>query len=191
VGFLDVIIMIYKDYTQYTLDCINQVDENVINEFVDHLKRIKKNNGRLFFLGVGGSAANCSHAVNDFRKIGGIDALTPLDNVSELTAYTNDVCFEDCFAESLKTSNLSEKDAICIFSVGGGSENTSKNIVKAIDFAKSVNAKILGIVSRDGGYTKLMGDCVIHFCPSSSTMITPIAESLQAVFWHYLVNRLN
>jgi D-sedoheptulose 7-phosphate isomerase len=182
--------MTYKDYINSTLECINQVDENLVEEFVNHLQEIKKKKGRVFFLGVGGSAANCSHAVNDFRKIGGIDAITPLDNVAELTAYINDVSFEDCLAESLKTSGLNANDAIFILSVGGGSSTTSKNIVKAIDFAKTVNAKVFGIVSRDGGYTKLHGDCVICFCPTDGSVITPVAESLQAVFWHHLVNAI-
>jgi D-sedoheptulose 7-phosphate isomerase len=182
--------MNYSEYISSCDECIKQVDESTIIKFTEYLKEIKSSNGRLFFLGVGGSAANCSHAVNDFRKIGKIDALTPLDNVSELTAYINDVSFSDCFAESLKTSNLNSKDGLFILSVGGGNENVSQNIVKAIDLAKSVNAKILGIVSRDGGYTKKHADCVIHFCPSNPNMITPVSESLQAVFWHFLVNKI-
>jgi D-sedoheptulose 7-phosphate isomerase len=182
--------LIYKDYLKAVSECISQVDEAVVEDFVSALKSVKSRGGRLFFLGVGGSAANCSHAVNDFRKIGGIDALTPLDNGAELTAYINDVSFEDCFAETLKTSRLEEKDAIFIFSVGGGSEHTSRNIVKAIDYAKEVNATVLGVVSRDGGYTKQNADVCIHFCPEDPKMITPVSESLQAVFWHYLVNKL-
>jgi len=154
--------MNYKDYMSAIEECISQVEEKTIEDFVEVLRSVKNKNGRVFFLGVGGSAANCSHAVNDFRKIGGIDALTPLDNVSELTAYIN----------------------------GGGSETTSKNIVKAIQYAEEVDAHILGIVSRDGGYTMQHAHVCIHFCPSDSKMITPVAESLQAVFWHYLVNKI-
>lgn len=182
--------MNYKDYLKAVEECIAQVSEETINNFVDALRDVKSKGGRVFFLGVGGSAANCSHAVNDFRKIGKIDALTPLDNVSELTAYTNDVSFEDALEASLRTSNLKQKDAIVVFSVGGGSETTSKNIVKAIDYADCVEATILGIVSRDGGYTKKMANVCIHFCPTDEKMITPVAESLQAVFWHYVVNKL-
>jgi D-sedoheptulose 7-phosphate isomerase len=182
--------MNYKDYVKAIEECIAQVDEKTIEDFCDTIQGVKNRGGRLFFIGVGGSAANCSHAVNDFRKIGGVDALTPLDNVSELTAYINDVSFEDCLVSSLKTSNLKRKDAICIFSVGGGSETTSKNIVNAIDYADSVEADILGIVSRDGGYTKKHAHLCIHFCPSDSSMITPVAESLQAYFWHYIVNKI-
>ncbi len=182
--------MNYKDYMSAIEECISQVEEKTIEDFVEVLRSVKNKNGRVFFLGVGGSAANCSHAVNDFRKIGGIDALTPLDNVSELTAYINDVSFEDSMVSSLKTSRLRQKDAIVIFSVGGGSETTSKNIVKAIQYAEEVDAHILGIVSRDGGYTMQHAHVCIHFCPSDSKMITPVAESLQAVFWHYLVNKL-
>jgi D-sedoheptulose 7-phosphate isomerase len=182
--------MNYKDYMNATFDCISQVSEETVEDFVSALRSVKEKGGRVFFLGVGGSAANCSHAVNDFRKIGGIDALTPLDNVAELTAYINDVSFEDCLVGSLKTSKLNEKDAIVVFSVGGGSETTSRNISKAIDYAKDQNATVLGIVSRDGGYTKKKADVCINFCPADASMITPIAESLQAVFWHYLVNKL-
>ncbi len=182
--------MNYKNYIDAISECISQVDEKVIENFVEILKKIKNQKGRLFFIGVGGSAANCSHAVNDFRKIGGVDALTPLDNVSELTAYINDISFEESIRSSLKTSRLNKNDAIVVFSVGGGTENTSQNITRAIDYAKEVNACVLGIVSRDGGYTKENADVCIHFCPNDPSMITPIAESLQAVFWHYLVNKL-
>jgi D-sedoheptulose 7-phosphate isomerase len=182
--------MKYQDYLKATQECIDQVSEETIEEFIQYLQRAKDEGGRLFFIGVGGSAANCSHAVNDFRKIGNIDALTPLDNVSELTAYINDVNFEDCLAKSLETSRFDYNDTLIVFSVGGGSENTSKNIVKAIDYAKKQGSPILGIVSRDGGYTKKHADVCIHFCPSDPSMITPVAESLQVVFWHYMVNKI-
>lgn len=182
--------MHYHDYIKALHESILQVDESTIQSFVHSLKYVKERGGRVFFIGVGGSAANCSHAVNDFRKIAGMDALTPVDNVSELTAYTNDVSFSDCFTESLKTSQLNNKDAICIFSVGGGGENVSKNIVKVIDFAKSRKALVLGIVSRDGGYTLAKADVCIHFCPNNKELVTPIAESLQVVFFHYIVNKI-
>ena len=182
--------MTYQGYMSAIAECIGQVDESTVEKFAGVLREVKNNKGRLFFLGVGGSAANCSHAVNDFRKIAGIDTLTPVDNVSELTAYTNDVSFADCFAESLKTSGLNSKDAICVFSVGGGSEHTSANIVNSIKLAKGVGARVLGIVSRDGGYTKEHADVCINFCPGDSSVITPVAESLQVVFFHYLVNAI-
>ena len=182
--------MTYKGYMESMAECISQVDENTVEQFAVILRQVKANRGRLFFLGVGGSAANCSHAVNDFRKIAGIDAQTPVDNVSELTAYTNDVSFADCFVESLVTSQLNSKDAICVFSVGGGSDKTSANIVNAIQFAKRGDAKVLGIVSRNGGFTKENADVCINFCPEDSEVITPIAESLQVVFFHYLVNAI-
>lgn len=182
--------MNYYHYLEELQECLLRVDKEAINNFISILKEVKNNKGRLFFLGVGGSAANCSHAVNDFRKIAGIDAMTPVDNVSELTAYTNDVSFADCFSESLKTSNLNEKDVICVFSVGGGSETTSQNIVNAIKLAKTVNAKVLGIVSRNGGYTIQHADVCLVFCPNDSDLITPLAESIQVILFHYIVNAI-
>jgi len=151
---------------------------------------VKKQDGRLFLLGVGGSAANCSHAVNDFRKIAHIETYTPVDNVSELTARANDEGWDTIFVEWLKGSHLSKKDVVMVFSVGGGNleKNISTNIVSALKYAKKIGAKILGIVSRDGGYTKKVADVCILVPVSRDEMITPLAEAFQAVIWHAMVN---
>jgi D-sedoheptulose 7-phosphate isomerase len=140
-------------------------------------------------LGVGGSAANSSHAVNDFRKLCGIEAYAPVDNVSELTARTNDEGWDTVFANWLQVSHANEKDAIFVLSVGGGNleKNVSPNIVMALKYAKERNMKIFGVVGRDGGYTKLVGDCVIVVPTISESRITPHAEAFQAVVWHCLV----
>jgi D-sedoheptulose 7-phosphate isomerase len=159
-----------------------------IVQFSEVVKNIKNNKGRLFFLGVGGSAANASHAVNDFRKILGIESYAITDNVSELTARINDDGWETSFSNWLKISNLSKDDAIVIFSVGGGSDITSKNIVKAIDFAKLVNAKILSIVSRDGGYSKKYSDVCVLIPVVDTDKITPHAEEWQGIVWHLIVS---
>ena len=154
------------------------------------LLALKKRKGRLFLLGVGGSAANCSHAVNDFRKICGIETYTPTDNVAELTARTNDDGWETIFANWLKGSHLSKKDAVLVFSVGGGNleKNISANIVQALQYAKKIKATILGIVSRDGGYTKKVATACILVPPLKSELITAYAEGFQAVIWHAIVN---
>lgn len=146
--------------------------------------------GRLFILGVGGSAANASHAVNDFRKIVGIETYAPTDNVSELTARTNDEGWATVFEAWLKTSKLSPKDALLIFSVGGGNleKNVSPNLVAAVKLAKEVGAKILGIVGRDGGYTAQVADAVVIVPTVNPTHVTPHAEAFQAVVWHMLVS---
>jgi len=139
---------------------------------------LKEDGGRLFFIGVGGSAANCSHAVNDFRKIAGIEAYAPTDNVAELTARTNDEGWHTVFSEWLKISHLGEKDAVMVLSVGGGDleKNVSPNIVEALKYAQVKNSTIMGIVSRDGGYTAQVAD------------VPPFAESIQAVVWHLIAN---
>ena len=146
--------------------------------------------GRLFILGVGGSAANCSHAVNDFRKLCGIETYAPTDNVSELTARTNDEGWGSVFSEWLKVSNFSSKDALLIFSVGGGNKerNVSVNLIQAIDLANEVGAKVFGIVGRDGGYTKQKGDCVVVIPTVDADKVTPIAEAFQGVIWHGFVS---
>lgn len=146
--------------------------------------------GRLFILGVGGSAANASHAVNDFRKIVGIETYAPTDNVSELTARTNDEGWATVFEAWLKTSKLSSKDVLLIFSVGGGNleKNVSPNLVAALKLAKEVGAKILGIVGRDGGYTAQVADAVVIVPTVNPTHVTPHAEAFQAVVWHMLVS---
>ena len=177
------------EYLGGALSAIFQLSKKDINNVIDLLSKIKKDKGRLFLLGVGGSAANCSHAVNDFRKIAGIEAYTPVDNVAELTARTNDDGWATIFVAWLKTSNLSNKDAVMVLSVGGGNleKNISVNIVEALKYAKSIQAKILGIVSRDGGYTKQVADGCIIIPVIKNEFITPFAESFQALVWHLIV----
>lgn len=178
-----------EEYLGGALTAIFQISKKDIMEVIRLLSDLKKNKGRLFLLGVGGSAANCSHAVNDLRKIAGIEAYTPVDNVAELTARTNDNGWETVFAPWLKTSNLSNKDAVMVLSVGGGNleKNISANIVEALKFAKVVQAKILGIVSRDGGYTKQVADGCIMVPVIKNELITPFAESFQVLIWHLIV----
>jgi D-sedoheptulose 7-phosphate isomerase len=168
---------------------IDQLDAAVIDDMAERLVRLRERQGRLFFLGVGGSAGNCSHAVNDFRKIAGIEAYAPTDNVSELTARTNDEGWETVFVEWLKISRLRADDALFIFSVGGGSleKNVSPNLVRALEYAKSVGTTIFGVVGRDGGYTAKVGDAVCVVPTVNSDAITPHAEAFQAVIWHLLV----
>jgi len=158
--------------------------------FSQELVNLKKRGGRLFLLGVGGSAANCSHAVNDFRKIANIECYTPVDNVSELTARTNDDGWDTIFTQWLIGSKLSKNDAVMILSVGGGNKekNVSTNIVSALDYAKKLGTTILGIVSRDGGHTKKVADVCILVPVINDKSITPYAESFQALLWHCMVN---
>ncbi len=177
-------------YLKETAEIIEKLDREVIAEAIAVLKQVKKEEGRLFILGVGGSAANASHAVNDFRKIGGIETYAPTDNVSELTARTNDEGWESTFAEWLKTSRLCEKDVLMVFSVGGGSETTSLNIVNALKLAQERGAKMVSVVSRDGGYAGQVSDACILVPVVSKERITPHAEGWQGVIWHLLVNAL-
>jgi len=187
-------IMTHAQYTtQYlaeTKQIADGVDQLEIVKAIEILSTIRENGGRLFILGVGGSAANASHAVNDFRKIAGIETYAPTDNVSELTARTNDEGWDTTFVEWLKTSKISNKDAILIFSVGGGSEHTSLNIKRAIDLAKECNTKIIGIVSRDGGYTRQNADACVLVPVVANKRITPHAEGWQGVIWHLIVNAI-
>lgn len=171
-------------------EIIRQLDAALIERMVATLAEIRPSGGRLFFLGVGGSAANCSHAVNDFRKIVGIECYAPTDNVSELTARTNDEGWDSVFVEWLKTSRLSKADAVFVLSVGGGNleRNISPNLVRALDYAKRVGAKILGIVGRDGGYTARVGDVVVIIPTVNPDNVTPHSEAFQAVVWHLLVS---
>ena len=177
-------------YLKETTEIIETLDREMIAKAVTILEQIKREEGRLFILGVGGSAANASHAVNDFRKIGGIETYAPTDNVSELTARTNDEGWETTFAEWLKTSKLCERDAIMVFSVGGGSETTSLNIVNALKLGQERGTKIISIVSRDGGYSGQVSDACILVPVVSKERITPHAEGWQGVIWHLLVNAL-
>jgi D-sedoheptulose 7-phosphate isomerase len=169
---------------------IDGLDVGVIDRMADLLAKARADGGRLFFLGVGGSAGNCSHAVNDFRKIVGIEAYAPTDNVSELTARTNDEGWETVFVEWLKVSRLRSGDVIFVFSVGGGNleKNVSPNLVRALQYAKEVDATILGIVGRDGGYTAKVGDAVCIIPTVNPEAVTPHSEAFQAVVWHLLVS---
>ena len=168
---------------------IDALDVGVIDRMAEALAALRVRGGRLFFLGVGGSAGNCSHAVNDFRKIVGIEAYAPTDNVSELTARTNDEGWETVFVEWLKVSRLKPEDALFIFSVGGGNleKNVSPNLVRALQYAKTVGATILGVVGRDGGYTAKVGDAVCIVPTVNPDAVTPHSEAFQAVIWHLLV----
>jgi D-sedoheptulose 7-phosphate isomerase len=180
-------------FTQRHLDecvqIIQSLDVAAIDHMVDLLAALRARAGRLFFLGVGGSAANASHAVNDFRKIVGIEAYAPTDNVSELTARTNDEGWATVFVEWLKVSRLNANDMIFIFSVGGGNleKNVSPNLVRAIQFAKEVGAQIVGVVGRDGGYAGQAADACVIIPTVNPEATTPHAEAFQAVVWHLLV----
>lgn len=167
-----------------------QINKDLVDQLAIELKKVRDSNGRLFVLGVGGSAANSSHAVNDFRKLCGIEAYAPVDNVSELTARTNDEGWDTVFANWLQVSHANNKDAIFVLSVGGGNieKNVSPNIVMALKLAKERNLKIFGVVGRDGGYTKQVGDCVIVVPSVNESRITPHAEAFQAVVWHCIVS---
>jgi D-sedoheptulose 7-phosphate isomerase len=160
-----------------------------IERLADLLGQIKAQAGRLFFIGVGGSAANCSHAVNDFRKLAGIESYAPTDNVSELTARINDEGWESSLVEWLKVSRLAPRDAVFVLSVGGGSTESriSVNLVAAVDYAKAAGARVLGIVGRDGGHTARVADAVVIIPTVNPATVTPHAESFQAVIWHLLV----
>jgi len=168
----------------------NQLDADAIEKAVEELARVRARGGRLFILGVGGSAANASHAVNDFRKICGFEAYAPTDNVSELTARTNDDGWATIFAEWLKGSRLGAKDGLLIFSVGGGNleKNISPNLVSAIQLAKKVGASVVGIVGRDGGYTAKEATACVIVPAVNPAHVTPHTEAFQAVIWHLLVS---
>src|SRR2546430_10961367 len=168
---------------------LDRLDTEAIERMAAALAQLREQGGRLFLLGVGGSAANCSHAVNDFRKIVGIEAYAPTDNVSELTARTNDGGWETVFVEWLKVSRLKPEDALFIFSVGGGNleKNVSPNLVRALQYAKTVGAKIIGVVGRDGGYAGKVGDAVCIVPTVNPDAVTPHSEAFQAVIWHLLV----
>jgi D-sedoheptulose 7-phosphate isomerase len=170
-------------------EIIDAIDVAPIERMVSILVQVRDAGGWLFFLGVGGSAGNCGHAVNDFRKIVGIEAYAPTDNVSELTARTNDEGWETVFVEWLKTSRLKATDALFIFSVGGGNleKNVSANLVRALQYAKEIGAKVLGVVGRDGGSTAKVGDAVSIVPTVNPDAVTPHSEAFQAVIWHLLV----
>jgi D-sedoheptulose 7-phosphate isomerase len=184
----------YQDYINSYFsemkEIIEKIDKEAIHKIIEILKEVRSNKGRLFILGVGGGAGHASHAVNDFRKLAGIEAYTPVDNVSELTARVNDEGWESVFVRWLEISSLSAKDAVMVFSVGGGHQekNISMNIVDALNFSKKAGAKIIGIVGRDGGYTKKMADACILVPVVNPETITPHTESFQAVIWHLIVS---
>ena len=183
-----------QTFVQQYLDEVVEVTRGLaaddIEKVVDGLVDIRRRGGRLFILGVGGSAANASHAVNDFRKICHIECYAPTDNISELTARTNDEGWATVFAQWLRTSRLNDKDGLLIFSVGGGDleRNVSPNLVQALDHARSVSASVLGIVGRDGGYTAKVANAVVIVPTVNPGHVTPIAESFQAVVWHLFVS---
>ena len=183
-------IKFYKDYFNGAAEIAKQINIEDLERLTNQIKIIKKNKGRIFFLGVGGSAGNCSHAVNDFRKLCNIECYTPLDNVSELTARINDEGWNNSFVGWLKGSNLNRKDAIFIFSVGGGSKqkNISYNIVKAIDYATQKKARVLGVIGKKDGYANKKGNCIVVVPEVEKKLVTPLSESFQSVIWHCLVS---
>jgi D-sedoheptulose 7-phosphate isomerase len=169
---------------------LEQLDHAAIERMATALAAVRARGGRLFFLGVGGSAGNCGHAVNDFRKLAGFEAYAPTDNVSELTARTNDEGWDTVFIAWLKGSRLTDKDGIVVFSVGGGSleKNISPNLVRALQFAKEIGATITGVVGRDGGYTATVADACVIVPTVNPDTVTPHSEAFQAVVWHLLVS---
>ena len=179
-----------QQHLNESIEIIQKLDVAAIEKMADLLAKVKQDGGRIFFLGVGGSAGNCSHAVNDFRKIVGIESYAPTDNVSELTARTNDEGWPTIFVEWLKISKLSPKDMLFIFSVGGGNleKNISPNLVEALKLAKSVGSKVVGVVGRDGGYTAQVADACVIIPTVNADNVTPHSEAFQGVVWHLLVS---
>ena len=179
-----------QQFLDETRAIIDRLDTGMIDELAVLLASTRERGGRLFVLGVGGSAANASHAVNDFRKLAGIEAYAPTDNVAELTARTNDEGWASVFEAWLRVSRLRCEDLVLVFSVGGGSvdKQVSPNLVAALDFAKSTGARIAGIVGRDGGYTAALADICVVVPTVNASRVTPHAEAFQAVIWHLLVS---
>lgn len=179
-----------RQYFSETITIAQQIDPEMVERMLDILLQVREQQGRLFILGVGGGAGNATHAVNDFRKIAGIESYTPTDNVSELTARVNDDGWESSFANWLKGCHLCAKDCVMVFSVGGGNaeKNISANIIQALKLAKDAGAKSLGIVGRDGGYTAQMADVAVIIPTVNSENVTPHTEAFQAVVWHLLVS---
>ncbi|HXE52282.1 MAG TPA: SIS domain-containing protein [Tepidisphaeraceae bacterium] len=178
------------DYLTEASQIISKLDAAEIDRCVQKLADVRQRGGRLFFLGVGGSAANASHAVNDFRKIAGFEAYAPTDNVSELTARVNDESWESVFVSWLKGSRLTGRDGVVVFSVGGGDleKNISPNLVRAVQFAKETGAAVVGIVGRTGGYTAQVADACVIVPTVNPTHVTPHSEAFQAVIWHLFVS---
>lgn len=179
-----------KHYLSEASEILSQIDVAAIDRVIGKLQDVGRQGGRLFILGVGGSAANASHAVNDFRKICGIEAYAPTDNVSELTARTNDEGWETVFAQWLRGSRLNARDLVMVLSVGGGDldRNISPNLVRALQYAKEVHATVVGIVGRDGGYTGQVADACVIVPTVNNQTITPHSEAFQSVIWHLLVS---
>ena len=179
-----------KQHLDESIEITKLIDPILVEKMVDLLVDVKAKNGRLFVLGVGGSAANAGHAVNDFRKLAGIETYAPTDNVAELTARTNDEGWETVFSGWLRVSKLNAKDCLFILSVGGGNKdkNVSPNLMEAIDLAKQVGARVTGIVGRDGGYTAQNADICLVVPTVNPSTVTPHSESFQAVIWHLLVS---
>lgn len=179
-----------KSYLANVIEIAKSIDLDQVERMMSILINLRETHGRLFILGVGGSAANCTHAVNDFRKIVGIESYAPVDNVAELTARTNDEGWHTVFSEYLRVSRITSKDAVMILSVGGGNKekNVSANLVHAMELAKERGAKIIGIVGRDGGYTAKVADACVIIPTLSQEQITPQAEAWQGVIWHMLVS---
>jgi D-sedoheptulose 7-phosphate isomerase len=177
-------------YLAEATEIVQRLDVAAIDKIVEGLADLRSRAGRLFFLGVGGGAGNAGHAVNDFRKIAGIEAYAPTDNVSELTARVNDDGWESAFAKWLEVSRLGENDAVFVFSVGGGSleKNVSANIVRALMLAKERRAKVYGVVGRDGGYTAIVADACVVVPTVNAETVTPHTEAFQAVVWHLIVS---
>ncbi|HZP03254.1 MAG TPA: SIS domain-containing protein [Terracidiphilus sp.] len=177
-------------YLQEVTEITGKLDSSRIEAMIQILLETRRNQGRLFILGVGGSAGSATHAVNDFRKIANIESYTPTDNVSELTARVNDDGWDTSFSRWLEGSRLRKNDTLMIFSVGGGNreKNISMNIVKALELAKSVGSKIVGVVGRDGGYTARVGDAIVIIPTISGDTVTPHAEAFQGVIWHLIVS---
>jgi D-sedoheptulose 7-phosphate isomerase len=179
-----------KQYLIEVKNIIDELDLIEISKIVKHINIVKKKGGRIFFIGVGGSAANSSHAVNDFRKLAGIECYSPVDNVSELTARTNDEGWSTIFKSWLIVSKLNKNDLIFVFSVGGGDvkRNVSTNIIEALKFAKLKKAKICGIVGKNGGYTSKIADACLRIPVENMKNLTPHSEAFQAIIWHLLVS---
>lgn len=179
-----------KDFFSKLIEEIKKIELNKIEKIVNLLSRLRNRKGRLYIIGIGGSAANASHAVNDFRKLCSIDALSPIDNFSEFTATTNDQGFDNAFTESLKTSRISKKDVLMVLSVGGGDERrkSSIGIIKAIKLAKSKGVKIVSFTGKKNGYAGLNSDINISLSESKQKYLTPFAEAIQPVIWHCLVS---
>jgi D-sedoheptulose 7-phosphate isomerase len=179
-----------KRYFDEVIKVVDGIDQSQVDTMVELLAALRAAGGRLFFIGVGGGAGNATHAVNDFRKICGIESYAPTDNVSELTARVNDEGWEMVFVRYLETSRLGPNDGVFVFSVGGGNmeKNISANIVAALKYAKSVDASVIGVVGRDGGYTRTVADACVVIPTISDDTVTPHTEAFQAVVWHLIVS---